>query len=135
LAKKHTRKAVREALENLPKGQDAIYDEAMERIYNQDEEDVQLAKKLLSWVSYSRRPLTVRELQHALAVELDDKATDEEALLDETRMISVCAGILTIDHESDIIRLVHYTTEEYFERKRLGKFPPGQTSIAMTCLT
>jgi ankyrin repeat protein len=135
LAKKHTRKAVRKALENLPKGLDETYDEAMQRIYNQDEDDVQLAKKLLLWVSYSLRPLTVRELQHALAVELDDRATDEEALLDKTLMISVCAGIMTIDQESNVIRLVHYTTEDYFQRKRLDEFPTGQTSIAMTCLT
>jgi hypothetical protein len=77
----------------------------------------------------------VRELQHALAVEPDDKAIDEKALVDETLRISVCAGIVTIDEESNVIRLVHYTTEEYFERKRLDKFPRGQTSIAMTCLT
>jgi hypothetical protein len=30
-------------------------------------------------------------------------------------MISECAGIVTFDRESNIIRLVHYTTEEYFE--------------------
>jgi hypothetical protein len=51
LARKHTRRAVREALENLPKGLDEMYDDVRERIYNQDEDDVQLAKKLLSWVS------------------------------------------------------------------------------------
>jgi hypothetical protein len=76
----------------------------------------------------------VRELQHALAVEPDDKTIDEEALVDETLMISVCAGIVTVDQESNIIRLVHYTTEEYFERKRLDNFLEVRW-IAMTCLT
>jgi hypothetical protein len=73
-----------------------------------------------------------RELQHALAVEPHDKAIDEEALVDETLMISVYAGIVAIDEESNVIRPVHYTTEGCFER---DKFPRGQTSIAMTCLT
>jgi hypothetical protein len=59
------------------------------------------------------RPLTVRVT--ARAVEPDDNAIDEEALADETLMISECAGIVTFDRESNIIRLVHYTTEEYFE--------------------
>ena len=31
-------------------------------------------------------------------------------------LVSVCAGLVTIDRESNIIRLVHYTTEEFFER-------------------
>ena len=114
MAKKHTRRAVREALEDLPKGLNETYDEAMERIHSQDEDDVQLALKLLSWISYFRRPLKVRELQHTLAVEPDDKAIDQRALVDETLMIFVCAGIVTIDQESNVIRLVHYTTEEYF---------------------
>jgi hypothetical protein len=135
LTKKHTRRAVREALEKLPQGLDETYDEVIERIHSQEDDDVQLAMSILTWVSYSLKPLTVKELQHALAVEPDSKAIDEEALLDETIMVSVCAGIVTIDQESNIIRLVHYTTEEYFHRKRLDRFPTGQTDIARTCLT
>ena len=72
LAKKHSRRAVREALTSLPNSLDEMYDEVLERIYSQDADDVQLAKKLLSWVSYSLKPLTVTELQHALAVEPDE---------------------------------------------------------------
>jgi Ankyrin repeats (3 copies)/Tetratricopeptide repeat/Ankyrin repeats (many copies) len=135
LARKHSRKDVRKALQNLPKELDDTYDEAMERICNQDDEDVQLAKKILTWITYSLRPLTVTELQHAIAVELNDNAIDEEALLDETLMVSVCAGLVAIDQESNVIRLVHYTTEEYFGRKRMDLFPTGQDSIVSTCLT
>ena len=107
----------------------------MERICNQDEDDAQLAKRALSWISYALRPLTVKEIQPAIAVEPNEKELDEEALPDEELLISVCAGIVTIDHESNIMRLVHYTTQEYFERNRLTIFPEGQTSITMTCLT
>ena len=107
----------------------------MERIRNQDEDDAQLAKRTLSWISYALRPLTVKEIQHAIAVEPGENELDEEALPDEELLISVCAGIVTIDQESNIIRLVHYTTQEYFERNRVNIFPNGQTSITMTCLT
>ena len=41
---------------------------------------------------------------------------DEENLPEIEDMVSVCAGLVTIDEESNIIRLVHYTTQEYFER-------------------
>jgi len=103
----------------------------MERICNQDEDDAQLAKRTLSWISYALRPLTVKEIQHAIAVEPSEKELDEEALPDEELLISVCAGIVTIDQESNIIRLVHYTTQEYFERNRVNIFPDGQTSITI----
>jgi len=70
----------------------------------------------------------------ALAVELDDKAIDEETLLDETLMISICARIMIIDQESNVIRLVHYTTEEYFQRKRLVEFPTVRRALPWVVL-
>ena len=50
-------------------------------------------------------------------------------------IISVCAGLVAVDKESSIIRLVHYTTQEYFERVRMEWNPGAQEEIAVTCLT
>jgi ankyrin repeat protein len=47
----------------------------------------------------------------------------------------VCAGLVVVDRESAIIRLVHYTTQEYFERNGDALVPDGQLSITRTCLT
>ena len=135
LAKKTSRRDVREAAKNLPEKLDEIYDEALTRIERQDHEDVYLAKQILCWISFALRPLTVAEIQHAVAVKPGDTDLDEEALPDEELLVSVCAGLVTIDPESNIIRLVHYTTQEYFERIRMTMFPDAQTSIATTCLT
>ena len=107
----------------------------MKRINSQDTEDVELAKQVLSWISYAKRPLTVIELRHALAIVPEAKELDVEALMDKELLLSVCAGIVTIEHGSDIMRLVHYTTQEYFERKRDCLFPDAQTTIASSCLT
>jgi ankyrin repeat protein len=49
--------------------------------------------------------------------------------------VSVCAGLIVVDHESAIVRLVHYTTQEYFERMGDAWVPDGQLHIARTCLT
>ena len=105
------------------------------RVWHQDESDVQLARKILTWLTYSLRPLRVTELQHALALEPEDTFLDEDALPDEGLLISLCAGLVAIDKESDIIRLVHHTTQEYFERSRMDLFPDGHREIAHTCLT
>ncbi|KAI9770214.1 MAG: hypothetical protein M1839_003242 [Geoglossum umbratile] len=134
LVKKQNRRDIRIALKNLPKELDDTYDEAMRRIENQDKEDVKLAKQVLCWISYSFGPLAVIEIQHALAVEPNQTEFDEEALPVEDVMVSVCAGLITTDPESSIIRLVHYTTQEYFERNRLKWIPGSHAKIAMTCL-
>src|SRR5437667_2513163 len=135
LAKKTSRRHVREAAKNLPEKLDEIYDEAMRRIEWQDHEDVYLAKQILCWISFAFRPLTVAEIQHALAVRPGDTDIDEEAFPDEELLVSVCVGLVTIEPESNIIRLVHYTTQQYFDRVCMNKFPDAQISIASTCLT
>jgi hypothetical protein len=54
-----------------------------------------------------------------VSIEPGDKALDSDDIYDVEGVISVCAGLVTVDEESNIIRLVHYTTQEYFERTRL----------------
>jgi hypothetical protein len=112
-----------------------MYEEAMRRIESQNSDDKQLAERVLLWITFALKPLTLKELQHALAVEPDETDLDEEDLPDEELLASVCAGLVTVDREGDIIRLVHYTTQEYFERIRMAQFPYAQTSIATTCLS
>jgi hypothetical protein len=47
----------------------------------------------------------------------------------------VCAGLVVVDQESAVICLVHYTTQEYFERIQDAWNPGAQPHIASTCLT
>ena len=135
LAQKHTRKAVRTALEGLPRELDETYNEAMKRIRSQNTDDVELAQRVLTWISFALRPLTVTEMRHAMAVQPNQTHIDEDDLIEDEILVSVCAGLVIIDQESKVIRLIHYTTQEYFERNRQIEFPDGQTSITMTCLT
>jgi hypothetical protein len=88
----------------------------MERIEGQSAGLEELAKQVLSWITCAKRHLTALELQHALAVEVGNSELDEENLPEIEDMISVCAGLVTIDNESNVIRLIHYTAQEYFER-------------------
>ncbi|RSL97643.1 hypothetical protein CDV31_012921 [Fusarium ambrosium] len=135
LAKKLNRRQVRTALGSLPKELDGIYDQAMQRIQDQDEHQVVLAHRVLYWISYTLRPLTIAELRHALAVEPGDDDLDEDGLYETRDIVSVCAGLVTIDEESDQIRLVHYTTQSYFKRIGSARFPEAPSTIAKTCLT
>jgi hypothetical protein len=75
----------------------------MQRIEKQDMDSQQLAKDVLSWIVCAKRPLTTSELQHALAVEASDDELDEDNLPLVEDMVSVCAGLVTVDEESGII--------------------------------
>ncbi|RYP50236.1 hypothetical protein DL769_010976 [Monosporascus sp. CRB-8-3] len=128
---------VRAALERLPTGSDAYdqaYSDAMDRI-KLDPDGAELAKQVLSWITCAKRPLTTTELQHALSVEIGKSELNVRRQPDIEDMVSVCAGLVTVDEESGIIRLVHYTTQEYFDRMKERWFPTSEADITAICVT
>jgi hypothetical protein len=71
------------------------------------------------------------KLRHALAVEPGTRKLDKTNLCPVKDMVSSCAGLVIVD--SNIIRLVHYTAQEYFQRRGLKSFE--DKIIATSCLT
>jgi hypothetical protein len=106
LADKSNHNAILSALEKLPKGFEGTYDDAMDRINQQSEERKQMAYCVLSWISYAFRSLSVVELQYALAVREDMTEMDENDLDDEEFLVSVCAGLVTVNGASHQVGLV-----------------------------
>ncbi|KAJ7270957.1 hypothetical protein C8J57DRAFT_295004 [Mycena rebaudengoi] len=146
LTTKNTVKAVRDALQNLPEDLEHTYNEAMDRIEAQNKDDREIACRTLIWVANAKRPLTVFELQEALAVNPDSKLLDVDGLLDIEIILSVCVGLVIIDTSQSrslfldspgrrIVRLVHLTIQDYLDRVRPIRFPEAQTEITRTCLT
>ena len=138
LLSKSTPGAIRLVLQNLPrgvKGLDTMYEQAMKRIDGQEEDFRELAKQVLSWVTHAKRPLTTVELQHALAVRDGAVELDKDFVPEVEDLVSVCAGLITVDEQSDIIRWVHYTTQEYFERTWTLWIPHAQVGIVRVCLS
>lgn len=87
---------------------DKAYDNALSRIQGQLGEQTGLAMQTLSWLACARRPLTSVEHQHALAIEEEECSKDEENLPEIEDILAVCAGLVTVEDASGIIRLVHY---------------------------
>ncbi|KGO75415.1 hypothetical protein PITC_081010 [Penicillium italicum] len=87
------------------------------------------------WITRAKRQLTIKELQHALAVRPGLDELDEENISHITDILSACAGLVIVDDESNIVRLVHYTTKEYFERTWKHWFKNAETEITKTCLS
>lgn len=138
LTDKTSLKAIKRSLQALPKGSDALdiaYEQSMQRIDAQKPGFRDLAKRAIGWITYACRLLYVPELCHALAIEFGASEFDEENLDDIEQILSVCCGLVTIDPETEAVRLVHYTTQEYFERAGSHHFPHAQEDIAASCLT
>jgi ankyrin repeat protein len=138
LKRQPTKGDMKQALQHLARGIDGLdktYEQTMERINDQGSHVRDLAHRILGWIVHAKRPLSTAELRHALAVKLRTAKLDEDYLLSVQHIKSVCAGLVTADEESGIIRLVHYTTQEYFAQKRATWFPDTHADITKVCVT
>lgn len=144
---KPTVHAIRRALRGLPDGSqctdspeaaaqayDLAYADVMERIECAVAAKKSFAVDVLTWVVYSRRPLTSSELRHALAIEPGDTVLEPEKLPEIDDILSACVGLVSFDKESDVVRLVHYTAQEYLKRTRNNWLPGGSAPVAEACV-
>ncbi|KAJ6790264.1 hypothetical protein PWT90_06580 [Aphanocladium album] len=114
---------------------DEAYDEAMTRITEQDSAGRVLAEQALAWIVCAKRSLTVSELRHALAVKVDEDNFDKTRQPHIKDVISICAGLVTVDENKGTVRVVHYTTQQYLERTQRKWFPDAENDIATKCIT
>lgn len=131
---------VEDILENLSKGPDALdraYEDATKRIDHQPANRQYYARRTISWMVQCLQPMTPMELQHAVTKpEHLERCPSASSLVKIDALVSFCAGLVTIDHESNVVRFVHYTTQEYFTRDRLTKWQPGaDLDPALLCTT
>lgn len=107
----------------------------MNRIKHQPSQ--QLALRVIAWVVYALRPLRAIEIQHAVAIEElepEDDYIPDECLTPLSRILNACAGLVRSDEETGIMGLVHYTTQEYFNRHGSRHFPYAQRDIGIACI-
>lgn len=137
LATKSSLSALRNTLQTMPTKLEDTYNQIMERIAEQNTDDANLASRILSWLTYSVRPLRVHELQHALLHDprqgIDD-ILDFDSLVDKEVLLSVCAGLVTLEEETSLVRFIDYTTQEYLQRVRDQRFPKAKVNITRACI-
>ena len=131
LASQVTLAKIRRCLRELPTDIDETYDLALKRVLEQDKERQKLALDTFTWVLHSSGNLTLLELQHALAVDLDMDYFDPENIPPEARIRDACAGLIVIS--KDNVRFVHYTTQTYFASRTNVVSIKNHALIAETC--
>ena len=106
LETKNNPNAVRDALDVLPAEVNATYRVAMDRIAKQNPDDKELAERVLVWVIYARSPLSLKALQYAISTLPGMTHIDSGSLVPEQLLTAVCAGLVIMDVNRGIMRLV-----------------------------
>lgn len=96
----------------------------------------ELAISVLAWLVKAKRPLKIRELQEALAVEPGVYELDEENVTDEEFLVDVCEGLVEIDERSGTFIFTHATVQEYLADPSRSIFSErADLDIAIACTT
>ena len=130
-----TKSEIRKSLHNLSTNLSQAFEDTLERIGNEPRNRQQIAMQSLMWVSRARSPLRVIELRHALATQVGDSKFDEDNLLQGKLIVDCCFGLLVLDNESSIVRLVHHTLQDFLQARQQPHFANEETQITGICLT
>lgn len=127
---------VRSILETLSNEINDIYDDIIKRIEQQPATRRTLALKTLGWIAIAARPLSMEELQHALAVDIGEMVfkPGRKPLVDD--LVGFCCGFIVVG-QSNTAQLVHYTAKTYMRNIGLGRdaFKGFHATMAAVCAT
>ena len=126
---------LRHALQHLPKNFDQIYEDAWSRISDQKQNLKVMAERAICWLCFAVRRLKVQELCHALAIEPGAAWFNDERLSAIEDVIKACKGLVAINKQSQIVRFIHPTAMQFFERHQIKFFPEVQAKLTGLCLT
>ena len=118
---------------------DAAYDLALQTIFTLPKLKRQLAIDTLAWISHAKEPLTTCQLQDALAIEDGAPTIDVECRPDLDMVLTLCAGLVDMERGGSEprmnLRLIHYTVQDYLERRKNRLFPETEAVITEALIT
>jgi len=110
------------------------YRATLTRLKAQKGNKSKLGLKVLMWVLHSERPLSAKELCHALGVELGSTDLDHENVPALRTLLASSLGLVTVEESSSTVRLVHFTLQEHLLSDST-LFHRSHSTIAEVCLT
>ncbi|CAE7032713.1 Arp [Pyrenophora teres f. teres] len=147
LGKCRNKAMLRTALATLPSTLDKTYERILASI---SEEDTEYAIRILRWLAFSERPLSLDELAEVIAIDVarDPAFNPNEVLEDPLEALDICSSLVTILTEdlydeqiiedcikdpsrpgSKIVILSHYSVKEYLVSKRISRSQTPQHSM------
>ncbi|KFY49012.1 hypothetical protein V495_00825 [Pseudogymnoascus sp. VKM F-4514 (FW-929)] len=135
-----SRLALRTALKTLPTTLDETYKRILCAISDKDSE---YAIRILQWLAFSSRPLSVEELAKVVAIDVErETAFDrDEVLEDPMEVLDICMSLVSVvlteglssselsRHASTAVTLAHYSVQEYLVSPRICQGHAARYSI------
>jgi ankyrin repeat protein len=113
---------------------DPTYDRILEAIRSQPNTSASRAIRTLACLVTAQRILTIKELQIAVSLNANTTKLDTLNIPNEEKLIDLCFGLVVVDDITKTVRLVHFTSQEYLNRKKIIS-QNSDTTLAIACTT
>ena len=118
LQKVKTRRALRDALDTLPTGLHETYDRILEPI---DDADFEYVFRALNWLVGAKRPLLLKELVEAIAIDPFKSRLDiDERLIVPEEIFDLCSSLIRTMDDQTVV-LAHLSVKEYLLSSHITK--------------
>lgn len=138
-------KAVRNALDDLPKTLHDTYFRILQKLEKENGDEVEIVHRLLRWLVRGVRNLTLSELAECVSIipaEAEDSFDFDAVFTNPEDVIELC-GSLVSQSGNGSVGLAHYTVKEFLVSESLKEAMPQfwvgnsevHTELASVCLT
>ena len=111
----------------LPEDLDQLYQEALTHIFQHGTFSREIASKAFCWILHVREPLTPPALLAALS-------TPDNSTLQLTQIMAICANLVVLDVNSNVVRFAHQSVKEFLGRHESFTAPTAQSLLASACI-
>lgn len=119
------------ALEHLPRGLKAAYDQIYSRIQDRPPPERELAERTIKWVMCAPSLLSSEELLGAVRISLEEDQIKLVNRVQQKSLLSICENLFMVDSEGKW-RFFHLSAREYFETT-LDQAHPAFSFCAQVC--
>ena len=114
-------KGIARALARVPEDMSTTYERILQAISEKPRAQRELARKVLIWAAYARRPLPIEALTSAISIEKNMRSLEElkSCIPTERDILSACANLISVDQShSRYVRFVHFSIQEFLTSHR-----------------
>lgn len=126
---------LQKAVDNLPEPHD-VYQTMIRRLKTKwDGPGRHWAKKILTWVCFAQWTLSPRHLLYIIGLDLENPKIDHTNILrPESRLTSLCDGLVLVNEASQKVSIFHLDVLQYFQKNEQSYFPEAHRDIVEMCI-
>jgi ankyrin repeat domain-containing protein 50 len=103
-----------QTLDSFPEKIEDVYRQTYQRILDSEPHQSSQAQRAFIWVLNAKQPMAIDQLRHALATCPITHRFEPARLMSEAALVSVCRGLIVVDKESQLVRLVRKSSSHNF---------------------